>query len=254
MRHVIATLWAGDDLPGYSANKYGVEDVLRLWRGVRKYVTDGVLHVLCDELHMARLALHTLSSDEPDLRETLRCHYLEGHGIGGWTPIMEAFSERTLAQLLLSDGTIKNKQRHLLVGLDTVFVANSDWLFDWDLAPIGLPADPYHPESVQPCDAVVTFDVRGATLAWSEYKSSKLRVPFPHMYAGYPSEMELLRSLHHFFSWPMLEGHKPKKLVSYKANKVKERGIPEEATIVYFHGYPKPSDLPTTDPVHKFLV
>lgn len=247
MRHVIATLWVGDDLPDYSANKYGIRDVVRLWRGMRQHVTDGVLHVLCDDVMLNQLRFS--SEMMPFLMEdTKSCllHRMRKVGIGGWSNVLEAFHPAFWKD-------IGSPDRVLLVGLDTVFVRNSDWLFDWNQAAVGIPCDPFVPEENPPCDAVVTYGEEGRKLVWDEYERTRPLDPFPHLYNDQPSEMALLRHLHTQHQWPLLEGLRREKLISYKGCHVSQDGVPETATIVYFHGTPKPSELPIDDPMQEFM-
>jgi hypothetical protein len=242
-REVVCCLWAGHDLPGYSANRYGAADVANLLRGVRRFVPDGRLTVLADIEHMAKLA-----GLAPDA--ALNVLPLFGFGLrhGGWSHVFEAFTP-ALRRLL----NMAPEQRMLVVGLDTVFVRDSSWLFDWDAAPIGLPADPYNLTG-PPCDAVIIADAKGASIVWEEFERAYALPVFPHRYAGHASEMTALQHLSAQHRWPKIEGDNMHRLVSYKGARVADFGIPQSATVVYFHGHPKPRDLAASDPVAAFLA
>ncbi len=51
-------------------------------------------------------------------------------------------------------------------------------------------------------------------------------------------------------NWGVLE-HYPTRILSYKKHVRDGEMDPMEATIVYFHGNPKQSDLPEHDPVRR---
>ena len=254
-RHVLTCLWAGHDLPGYSANKYGVIDVLNLWLGVHRHVTGGHLTVLADDEHVAKLtgeamqlASRQLTVDErAALPHTLHIRPLQGYGKrhGGWSHVLEAFNPDLLRAL--------GGNRFLVVGLDTLFVRNSDWLFDWDTSPVGLPADPYNLAG-PPCDAVVTYSKAGADDVWAEFMHANGSVTWPYPYAGgRASEMVLLQSLYDRRQWAKIEGPTMGRLASYKAL-VRPYGLPERCSVVYFHGHPKPQEMPLGDPLWQHML
>lgn len=258
-RTVVACLWDGTDLhtkPG----TYSPMDVLRLWHGVRRHITGGELIVLADEHYAPMLdeMKHNLGrpyaevpeEQTDELLHTFHISNLGGWGErhGGWTHVLEAFADSFLVGYDIGRG-----QRVLLVGLDTVFVRNSDWLFDWDASPVGLPADPYNLEG-PPCDAVVTFNAEGARVVWNHFREChESSAPFRHLYGGRPSEMVLLQHLFEREGWRRIEGTKMERLVSYKGGNVALKGVPEEATLVYFHGSPKPQDLGINDPMQQYM-
>ena len=246
MKTVICNLWKGENLPAFSENAYGPQDVVRLWKGARRHLTGPLRFVVfCDEHYFELLAAPEaalmVERAGLDWAESRLVRYA-GHGIGGWTNVMESMNPQSFI-----DGTFVGS-RVLLVGLDTVFVGDSNWLFDWNAAPIGLPRDPY--SGYQPCDAVVTFDYEGARAAWGEYLRAKQKHPFPHMLGGKPSEMVLLQHLWKMDGdWPYLEPE-AKRLLSFKGAKLHDVDrVPNGTSIVYFHGRPKLWDLEPTHPV-----
>jgi hypothetical protein len=233
-RTVIACLWQGTDLPGYSKDKFGIEDVRQLARGVNRCVTDGRTIVLCDDYWYDKLR----GLVEPNL-STLR--FSRTHH-GGWSPMLEAYS----FALYFSESN-----RALAVGLDTVFVNNCDWLFDWDLSPVGLPLDPY--ASPQPCNAVAVFDKVGGNQVWQRYIKEAQNDMRNCMYMNLPSEMALLRMMYQEEGWMPLET-RAKKILSYKKDIVKRGLDPRCADIIYFHGKPKLGDLPNSNTVKRIWL
>jgi len=258
-RDVVCCLWAGHDLPGYSANQYTELDVWNLWRGVHQHVTNGRLTVLADETWYERLTApkaaetskHLTDEEVVAIEHTLNVRPMKGHGTKhrGWTHVFEAFDPDLRKALDVRAG-----QRLVAVGLDTIFVRNSDWLWEWEMSPVGLPADPYSLNGA-PCDAVITMNLEGSRQIWDEWVRSEAADPgsFPHMYAGKPSEMALLQACYARLGWTKLEGDTMDKLASYKAL-VKPYGLPDHTTVVYFHGKPKPRDLRATDPIGKLVM
>ena len=100
-RRVLACLWRGDDLPGYSSNKYDL----------------GYAAKLRDMLgEQARLTLVT----DFDCEEVpgIDTHRMKGIGVGGWTPVFEAFDAELWP---------KGNERCVLVGLDTIITGDIDY-------------------------------------------------------------------------------------------------------------------------------
>lgn len=220
MRTVQCCLWRGHE------TCYGPDYVELLRRGVERHVPDGRLQVLVDEYHEA--AIRKLDVDVVPFK---------GFGCGGWSNVLEAFHP----DLAPAEG-----ERNLLVGLDTVFTGDCEWLFEWDKAPVGIPLDPLCPPEA--CDAVITYDREGAALVWAEFERTRGTGMKEHFFAGAPSEMALLRNLRAALGWEVLEAE-PRLLRSYKVH-----GYDPCASIVYFHGKPRPGDLPEGDPVRALWL
>lgn len=233
MRRVFACLWRGTGLPKFSQDVYGVDYVKALVCGVERCVPDADLILLVDDYYWKALK---------DVKEGLApitiCRF-EGHGIGGWSNILEVCRPSLWPV---------GDEYHMHVGLDTVFINNCEWLFEWDKAPVGLPLDPFH--APLPCNGVWTFNREGAELVWNAYLAAGYMRE--HRLFGVPSEMQLLRALDKEHRWPRLE-EVPKKLLSYKVHV--RRGVPwKDASIVYLHGTPKQHDLHDHDPVKKIWM
>ncbi len=208
-RRAVACIWHGTDLPSYSACRYTQRDVDLLRQGLQRHVRDSDLVVYAEPPFKGRPFVHEHR--------------------GGWSRRLEPFAPEHRPQ---------GSERHVLLDLDLVIVGDSDWLWDWDEAPVGLPRDPYFPREV--CSTVVSYNEEGAEIIWDSYQASgmcELR------YArGCYSEMALLRKLQAEHHWPLLE-EEPEKLLSYKVHVKRE--VPwSSASIVYFHGHPKPGQLP----------
>lgn len=244
MKTLMCNLWRGEALPKFSNDAYGLEDVLKLWRNARRHVEDLRLVCMVDKHYYDRREDIKFASDEEAKSFKATAHFqpYEGYGIGGWSNVMECFRPE-LHQLT-------GRQRAVVVGLDTVFVGNSDWLWQQRTEPVSLPMDPFYNEV--PCDAVITFDSLGAKLAWRKFVDTRLDKPYPYKLFDQPSEMMLLRSLWDEMGRPaFLEGNQMRLLQSFKACKLAEVSTLPHASVVYFHGKPKPKDLDPEHPVRK---
>lgn len=228
-RRVICCLWDGRDLPDYSRGKFGWEDVFRLERAVARHAPDPTEFVILTD---------DLGSAPPSIGRVQVLGF-EGHEIGGWTNMLEAFRPS-----LDFDG------RTVLIGLDTVITGDLAWLFEWGHSPVGLPRDPY--ETSVACNAVTTYTAGGAHLVWRAYRSAVTANRMSGcQLAGKPSEMMLLRHLQQEYGWKFLDDTHPGKLLSYKVH-LRDGPTPqgsEDASLVYFHGTPKPQDLPNDHPL-----
>ena len=229
---VYATLWKGEGLPAYSNDLYDLKYVECLHDGIMRHTKTARLHLILDDHYWKKACEH------PALLGVTKSKF-EGHGCGGWSNIMEVFSPANRP---------KGNTRHVWMGLDTVLVGNCDWLFQWNTSPMGLPIDPINP--ARACNAVMSYNEEGADIAWEAYEVAKAKNGMNDFrLQGQPSEMQLLRFLCKRERWRPLE-IKPKQLLSYKSHVTK--GAPwRGASVVYFHGVPKPHELPLQDPIRK---
>lgn len=228
MNRYYSFLWhSTDNLPSYSKNQYSAEDVFRLRRGIERHDPDGRLIMFSDE-HYAK------ACEEAGAEEVI---LFSGKDCGGWSRMLEPYSPANRPG---------GKTRHVLLGLDTVIMKNPSWLFKWDKSPIGMPLDPCRAPDC--CDAVLTIDQVGCGITWAEYRKhapSKMRA---YRLRNMPSEMMLLRALFERHKWTPIE-KVPRRLASYKMHIAKRRIDWKVPDIIYFHGRPKPADLPDDDPV-----
>lgn len=244
MNRYYACLWDGRDLPHYSGKAYDVRYVLNLLRNIRRHDPQGHLTMLVDPVYWSEVR-DTLGLES----EHHRLAPFRGDDVGGWSRVLEIFRP---------DLRPDSDQRCLAVGLDTVFVDNPQWLFDWNLHPVGLPLDPY--SNHHACDAVIGFSLEGAEMIWARYLKERAKNRMADcLFGRLPSEMVLLRHMWKENQWAPWEP-KPRKLLSYKCHVLgfrhpkdtAPRPVPmDEAIVVYFHGNPKPKDLPKDDPIRK---
>ena len=230
---VFSCLWQGEGLPRFSNDVYGLKYVDHLYRGVKRHVPHGSLTMVCDDYYYDKLK-------ENDRFSAVRLERMDGHGIGGWSNMFEIVRENLRPKM---------GRRHVWVGLDTVFVGNCQWIFDWDKSPVGLPLDPYH--APQPCNGVWTFNFDGAAFIWDAYQVAKEDGMKDYLLFGQPSEMMLLRYLYKQEGWSPLEV-RARKLLSYKVHWNNMRNpFLESPSVCYMHGRPKPHELTPHDPVRK---
>ena len=207
---VATCLWTnGGDLPRFSAGVYDESYVDALRRGLARHWPQAELEVLRDE----------------DFAE---------RNWPGWWRRFEAFRPEFWPE---------GSERLVLLDLDQILVGDCSWLGEWSEAPVGLPRDPFFPDLA--CSTIISVDREGAELLWKAATTVK---PTAYQYMGAPSEMALLRTLAKRHGWAPLEPE-PKKLLSYKVHVLRERMPWEDASIVYFHGKPKPADLKADDPL-----
>lgn len=233
MKRAIACLWRGVGLPEFSNDVYDRRYVEALATGIERHVPDGQLTLISDEHY------------HPLVRDIEGVEHVKFHGIdfGGWSRMMET---------MRPDLWPKGDERIVGMNLDIVLVGDCSWLWEWDEADVGLPTDPLHPSV--PANPVWTWNRAGAKLCWEAYRrilmdrvpTEKVRMPTA---MGQPSEMALFRQLAAEHGWPRLE-RAFARLRSYKKHVLPARSW-KDASVVYFHGSPKPHELPETHPLKK---
>ena len=241
MKPLITNLWMGKDLPEFSASAYGVRDIEALYHGMKRHVTDGRMFVMVDERAHNLLTIHLPTAIYDDITIIPYEGTFDRHG--GWSRMLECFSPKTWE-------TMGSPNRAVMFQLDLVLTGNCDWLWSWDQAPIGLPMDPYQRHKIT--DPVVTFNHAGQTVIWREAMNCVGLDVFPHRLWDLACEMVLLQELVTRHNLPTLEGYTMEKLMSYKACRLADRAtIPDGTSIVYFHGTPKPSQIPDSSPIKQ---
>jgi len=215
---------------GYTPDTFTWSHVNKLAEGVeRAFPSDTVLVVMRDEWF----------ADKPDERHPLIVEVdLPPTHSGGWTPWLELF-----------DGdTIPEGERCVYVGIDTVFVEDCGWLFDWDACPVGLIPDPFKPHQAATC--VVTADRHGAHWIEEEYRFRQGTKFHGCKTRGRPSDWIMLRNMQSQHQWPMLDSPR---IRSFKQHTSKKDGgkIPPGTSLVYCHGEPRPWEIPEGHPVRE---
>jgi len=221
---VLSGLWIGTDLPKFSSCRYDIQYVEALKRGIERHVTDGELMMLADEFFRPQI-------------EALGIAVIpfSGNDHGGWTRLLEVYQHGAA-------------ERRVYMDLDTVLVGNCDWLWDWNESPVGLMYDPYYRPEV--CSGVSSFSFEGGQQVWDAGVKAFATKSKELYYMGHPAEMPLLRKMFKDNKWNALELY-PRRLLSYKADLIKNGTEWRGASLVYFHGTPKPADLPFEDPIYR---
>jgi hypothetical protein len=146
---VFCCLWKGTDLP-HHGDYYGIVDVHRLARGVKRCVPDGELLVLADANYRDLL--------KDNSRGLYHVEPLQELNRGGWTNRLEVFHPWFRPS---------GEDRHVMLDLDTIMVGDCEWLFKWNKSPVGMPLDPF--KKPMSCSTVVTFSEAGGKIIWDNY-------------------------------------------------------------------------------------
>lgn len=234
LKRIVSWWWQGTgELPGFSDNVYTEEYVAMLLRGVARHITPPWrLDLFVDEACWKRF-------DRFDLRlpTDLKLIRFRNWGVGGWSHMCECFHP---------DYWPQPGDRVLAIGLDSIITGSLDWLFEWNEAPCGFIRDPLVPETIS--NAVMTFDRQGAVRLWDAFLNAREKKFEGMKIFDLPSEMMMMRKLWEKERWPLLE-EEPRRLLSYKVDREK---FAPEASVVYFHGNPKPHALEKDDPIYRF--
>ncbi len=115
----------------------------------------------------------------------------------------------------------------IMVGLDTIIVGNIDHIAEYCLTAEkpAVPMDPFYPNEV--CNGV-TLVPAGNDWLWTEYPGN--------------NDMDWIRDNWRAGKVIAFDKLFPGQVLSYKRH-VHERGLPEDARIIYFHGEKKPHEL-----------
>ena len=151
-RTAICCLWQGTDLPEWSASQYDWKYVDALAWGLHRHVENPRLVVLVDKYHRPML-------EEIKAPIRIEVYDLVSDSVGGWARRMQAFSP-----MLWPSG----EERFVTMDLDMILVGDCTWLWEWNEAPVGLPADPFFP--TKPCSTIVSYSREGAHQIWSYWK------------------------------------------------------------------------------------
>ena len=144
----VCCLWEGFDLPSYSQCKYGPEYVQALSNGLGPDI----------ELVCYTDRYWTGFDDICEWKP------FEHEHRGGWSRRLEPMAP---------ENRPRGAERHVLLDLDTIIVGDCSWLWEWDLAPVGCPLDPYFTNEI--CSTVVTYNEEGAQIIWDAYQASDMQ-------------------------------------------------------------------------------
>lgn len=115
----------------------------------------------------------------------------------------------------------------IMVGLDTIIVGNIDHIAAYCIegSKPAVPMDPFYPNEV--CNGV-TLVPGGNDWLWTQYPGN--------------NDMDWIRDNWRAGKIIAFDDLFPGQVLSYKRH-VHERGVPEDARIIYFHGEKKPHEL-----------
>lgn len=244
-KRVVTWLWKPrGDLPEFTT-QYGVEYVRALLTGLgRNLSPPWRLELWVDENWMQALRLWL--EVHPEFRFTDRLRLIPiTEPMVGWAHMMEIFHP---------DHRPGQGERVLALGLDSIIVGNCDWLFEWDQADCGWIRDPLDSRTIS--NSVMTYDRNGAMCLWDIYQEAK-REKFPKWCRMFdqPSEMMIMREHFSKYIHPLLNEDPPEngpRLLSYKVQTNQGVYWPGwDVSVVYFHGSPKPHELPETNPLRQ---
>ena len=140
------------------------------------------------------------------------------------------------------------KGQRFTVGLDTIITGPIDNILNWKNK-IGLCTDPGQPHLI--CNAVTSASPEFCVEYWKLWDWKKTdwltecQMNFnserTHRSVKAPSEMEVLRT--YYNDVDRLDEKFPYSILSYKKHIRQDRSLLDTASIVYFHGRPKPHQL-----------
>ncbi len=150
----------------------------------------------------------------------------------GWMSLMEWYHPKIC------------NTRRVTMGIDTIITGPLDDIFDYDLGDynLGVCQDPFWPQEI--CNAITIAEPSFCKEFWEYWINNEEEVmkncdqlEFP----GSPSEMIVLRSL--YSNRPRVDTIFKGRILSYKAHIRDHWDRLADASIVYFHGSPKPHQV-----------
>lgn len=206
----------------HSTNIYNGEWVDKLYRGIKRN-TQQEFELIC------------LVDDEYDITEPVKKIYFESDLSSdmGWSILCEMYR------------TDLTENKRICIGLDTIITNKLDDILNFD-GPIGLVTDPFYPDMV--CNAISITQHNISEYIWNIWTQKKEWVmkncALEMGGRRYPSEMVMLRTLFdQQRQCPRLDRIYPNRIFSYKVHILKKPNNLNTASIVYFHGHPKPNNL-----------
>ena len=141
--------------------------------------------------------------------------------------------------------------KRFTLGLDTIITGNIDDICSFN-RPMGMISDTM--ESGRVCNGITIANKETCDYVWKIWTTRREWIYNTfNMFGDVPSEMLLLRELFDQGGHcPRLDWNYPNKIFSYKMEIKPDKKLLETASIVYFHGDPKPHQL--TESHHKSLI
>jgi len=201
----------GKGLPQFSTG-YSAQWVDKLARGIQRNTSHDYYQFIC------------LVDQFYEFEEDIDQVEIKGNE-SGYGNVMETFR---------SD--LGDNQRFVF-GLDTIIQEDLDEIFSWR-GRVGLLTDPNYPETI--CNGFASYSPEFCEWIWKEWQK-KEDYEDRILYNGRISEMQFLRLLANDAT--RLNEVFPDQIQSYKCHWLKNPEKREEASIVYFHGNPKPPDI-----------
>jgi len=159
----------------------------------------------------------------------------------GWMSLMEMYRPN------LCSG------KRITLGLDTIITGPLDDIFSAE-GRIAVCSDPFFPQTI--CNAVTLCNDDFCDEFWNMWKSNEYSILKNNLLevgsVDAPSEMVLLRN--NYGNAPRLDHYFPNRILSYKAHVKDNLQRVNGASIVYFHGNPKPHQLKNQAWVQKHWV
>jgi hypothetical protein len=118
-------------------------------------------------------------------------------------------------------------RRIIFLDLDTVIVGNMDFVLDYD-GPLAILRDFYRPNGYG--SAILSISPLGNPGVWEQFEKGMMR--------QYHGDQDWIQACMRGDLWQDLS---PGKIVSYKVHC--QEGVPSEASIVCFHGEPRPHQV-----------
>ena len=145
----------------------------------------------------------------------------------GWMSLMEWYRPDIVAG------------NRITLGLDTIITGSLQRIFAYKPEKIALCKDPF--EHFKVCNAVTIATPEFCAEVWPWWLANENSLMQECLYKGYPSEMVLLQK--YYGNSPCLDRMYPE-IASYKMDIQTKFVSIRESSIVYFHGKPKPHELP----------
>ena len=152
----------------------------------------------------------------------------------GWMSLMEVYRPE------LCEGI------RFTVGLDTIITGRLDDILTSTFLKLAVCTDPFHPKKI--CNAVTLSTPEFCEEFWGLWEGNEVKLipqSILHQWGQAPSEMVLLRK--YYGNSPCIDKVFPNRIISYKVNcddnNILQQEVIDQASIVYFHGHPKPHQI-----------